>query len=273
MDEIRLSLDENTLASLRAPASPPNRIPEDLLRLIQLLAALVQTIAVLATGAWVFYLYTTFQRTSNEYALKIAGKQLEQTILSLQQADRTLRQADYELRKSEIELGRLVQTPLAITHQIRITPLARPHDGRTLYLASYYYTFTNSANKPIEISYLFADAFLAQSPMHPQQPIPVNDVTTTRPLTWRPVFARAFNCRNWKPNMDLQVDGDTALAEHCGAGTGTAKSGETLQGEMHVLVRGEPHNLIKFRIRITIDGTTRIDVKDLAPLIQEKQRS
>jgi hypothetical protein len=270
MAHVQISFDDPTLAILRPPAH--SRIPEDFVRLVALLAAFVQTLAILATGAWVCYLYITYQRASNAYALQIAGKQLEQARLGLQQAERTLEQSGYDLRKSQIELGRIVQTPLVITHQIRITPLAPAHRGKRLYLASYYYTFTNSANVPVEISYLVADAFLAHAPPHPLHALAVNDVTTGSPLAWEPVLQAAFICRDdWQPGMKLRVGQKVVEAEHCGAGTGKAKSGETLQGEAHVLLSGTPRDLIKFRIRITIGGTTRIDIKDLAPLRPENR--
>jgi hypothetical protein len=274
MAQVQLALDNATIAALRPP--PSSRIPEDVVRIVTLLATFIQTVAILATGAWVGYLYLTYQRASNEYALQIAEKQLAQARLGLRQAEQTLKQSAYDLRKSEIELGRIVQTPLVITHQLRVTPVGAVQHGKRLYFASYMYTFTNTANEPVQVSYVIADAFLAHTPAAPSRPIAVNDLTTAEPLRWQRVFQRGFNCRDWQPNTDVTfTDGsvtESALAEHCGAGTGTAKSGETMQGQFGVLVRGHPRDLLLFRVRCAINGgATRTDIKDYAPLVPEQK--
>jgi hypothetical protein len=261
--QVQLSVDEATLAHLR-PSASASRIPEDVVRVIQLLATLLgllatllQTLAILVAGAWVYYLYATFQRASNHQALAIAAAQLEQAKLSRQQA--------------ALELGRLVQTPLAITQQLSVAPLSQMLDEQRLYLANYTYRFTNSGNKPVEVSYIITDAFLAHPPPRPARPIPVNDVTSASPLTWVRFDRRAFNCRDWQPNTGLTTpEGELVPAEHCGAGSGIVKSGETTEGKLSALVYGRPRDLIQFRARCTIDGKTRMDLSDYAPLTQEK---
>ncbi|HSY50224.1 MAG TPA: hypothetical protein VLC46_15525 [Thermoanaerobaculia bacterium] len=250
--DVHLSVDEKALASLRPPA-PASRIPEDVVRVVQL----VQAVAIIVAGVWVYYLYVTFQRPSNQTTLLIASAQLEQ--------------AKLELKKATIELGRLIQTPLAIAHQIRVTPVGSTRAGQRLYLASYVYRFTNNGNKQLEVSYVLADGFLAHPPPRPARAIAVNDVTSASPLTWEPLFRRGFNCRDWQPKAVVRLDGDAAHAEHCGGGSGIVKSGETTEGKLSVLVYGRPRDLIQFRARCAIDGATRIDLSDYAPLAQDKQ--
>src|SRR5580765_526407 len=121
MADIHLIIDEKTLERLR-PEAPTNHIPEDVVRVTQSLAALIQTIAILATGAWVVYLYITFQGPSNADALEISSAQVTQAVLSREQAE-------LELRKAKIEVGRLIQTPLAITHELHITFIGPARSG------------------------------------------------------------------------------------------------------------------------------------------------
>lgn len=261
-----VDITEQELQRLPA-ATPPGRF----VTLMPVVAAVVQTLAILVTGAWVYYVYATFQRQNNANTLKVGDAQLQQATLSRQQAE-------LELRKTSIELGRLVQNPLAITHQLRVTAVGQRRKGQQRYFASYTYTFTNTANKPTEVSYLIADAFIARPGYALRKPIAINDdVTTTTPLRWEPLLTRAFNCRDWKAGVPLTFTDDAGRvvsmpAEHCGKGTGTAQSGETLQGQFGILLRGYPHDLIMFRLRCVINGATRTDISDYAPLVPETQR-
>ena len=237
---IRVSADQALLDALRRPHERWGT--EASLRLAQILA-------LLAAGGWAFYIYATFQRENNRLALDAARQQRKQAELALQQTQ-------LAIRKDQLEVDKLSQTPISTTERLRVFPLQATTTAPTAtgsYLVTYDYTLTNSGNGRLVISPVMAEAFVARNDPA-KADIVVNDVGDDGAVHWEVLSRRGYMAtESWKPKIKVVNGNDEAFAEQGGAGTGPIKSGESVDGNITLLIRGKPTDFVGFRVRFTVD--------------------
>jgi hypothetical protein len=258
---VLLSLDEEARDTIRKPA--PRWDTEATLRLAQIVGLLI-------AGCWAYYIYATFQKESNELALKAGKAHLRESELALQKTQ-------LEIQKSAIEVNRLGQAPVNTTERLRVDALT----GSDAYLVTYDYTFTNVGNARVTISPVMPEAFLAHAPAASADTV-VNDVGDPGPFHWQVLSRRGFIAPDqWRKEVKVINGTDEALAEQGDGGTGTMNAGEALDGNITVLVHGKPTDFIGFRIRYAVTpdsknaGSNLERLRSFSPLgvISEKKGS
>jgi len=230
--DVHLTVEQAILDAVRKPAQRWNT--EATLRVFQI-------VAIIIGGAWAYYTYVTFQKKSNDLALKAAQARLRESELALQKAQ-------VDIQKGTIEVNRMSQAPVTTTERLHIEPLA---DAKS-YFVSYDYTFANSGNGRVMITPVMAEAFVARTPAMDGDTL-INDVADPGALQWQVLSRHGFVARDhWRADMKVVNLPDEALAENGGGGTGTMNAGESLDGNITLLVHGKPTDFVGFRIRYSI---------------------
>jgi hypothetical protein len=222
---------------------------------------LVQLLAILAAGCWGYFTYATFNRESNRLGLEAARAHLKHATLELQQAR-------LDIEKTSADVQKLQQTPVTTREEIYVTSLI---GSQNYYLVRYHYSFTNDGQKPIAIGPLMAESFVARPPILADGALIINNVGDPGPLRWEVVARQGFIASEvWSPGLNVVNNGDTAIAQRGGGGTGTLDAGETTENTIRLLVHGKPTDFIGFRVRYGINGGTtpsnRQRLRELRPL-------
>jgi hypothetical protein len=230
--DVHLTLDPQALDALGK--SKPRWDTEVTMRIAQIGALLV-------AGGWAYFTYVTFQKESNRLSLAASEARLTESQLSL-------KKTDLDIKKGTIEVSRLSQAPVTTTERLNIQPVA----GSKGYLVSYDYTFTNSGTGKVMIDALIAEAFVAHTPVNDGDTV-INDVGDGGPLQWELRSQKGFVADpHWKPTVKV-VSGPTEIdGENGGGGTGVMNAGESLDGNITLLVHGQPTDFVGFRVRYSI---------------------
>jgi hypothetical protein len=248
MPRFRISADQALLNALR-PSARGKWDTEVWLRIFQIIGMLVG-------ASWIAYLYLTYQQESNILALETAQAQLQQAKLDYRKTKLDLRKTELDVAKSGIEVDRLGQTPLITTENLKVAPL-REDPGA--YFVSYDYTFNNPPGNPeLTITEVMAEAFVARSEARVTRAgVLVNDVAEPGLLRWDCISRRGFrDPSRWArigPQAPVVKGDETASPEYGGGGTGPMKGGEKIDGNITLLIRGRPTDLVGFRIRYTVN--------------------
>jgi hypothetical protein len=231
--DVRLSVDSEVLEAIRRPQTNGFSWEK--------LGNVVKVVALILGGLGAYHTYATFTKKSNELALQAAEAHLEESKLARERAK-------FEIEKSRIEVGKMSQAPVTTAERLRIEPLR----GTNNYYVSYDYSFLNSGSGQVTILCLMAESFLARSPANAAAVL-VNDPGDDGALKWEPKSLRGFlDIASWKPGIAVMSGRETASAEEGGGGTGTINSGESLDGNIALLVNGKPSDFVGFRIRYAV---------------------
>lgn len=233
---VRLAADAQLLNALRQP-----KPKIDLNAIVQL----VQIVALMAGGAWAYYLYLSFQEESNSLALEAARLSQVQARLSLKKTTLEMRQSAHELAKGE-------QTP--VTDSAATTAEAVAGEAKT-YLITFSYGWTNTGDSPITISPVLAEAFYGEVPTRLPAVVVLNDVSEKGIVRWGLKSRRGYIvASDWKPDTEVVNDDDSAPAERGGGGVARLQRGESATGLIMMRVTGKLTDLVGFRVRYTIDA-------------------
>lgn len=246
MDDIRLTIADETVSALREAREKKDRVGPAL--------TIFQITSIVAAGIWTLYTYITFQGESNALALRLAA-------LQEQQSRGAIKLATLDTRKRAIEVARGEQTPVALSHELKAVRLHSLPHGRIRYLITYNYLITNVSDRPVNLDNVIINGFYASTGRLTSDSTEVNDFLQSSPVKWAGVFRHAHMLLGWKQGVAL-VDGDGPIpTDHGGGGTGTAKSGEALQGGVDLLLSAKPSDLIGFKVRLRLGETKELKDK------------
>ncbi len=239
MNDVQLTLSNETVSALRL-ASAPRDFGASALTIFQ-----ITSIAV--AGFLTLYTYVTFQGESNA--------------LALQQSRVAISLATLDTQKRAMEVARGKQTPVTLSHELKAVRLHALRGGRVRYLITYNYLITNVSDRPVKLDNIIIRGFCAGTDQRTSDSIEVNDFANSKPVRWKPIFKRAHMLLGWRQGVAFKDGSEVIVAEHGGGGTGTAKSGESLQGGLDLLLTAKPSDLIGFKVRLRLGETDELKDK------------
>jgi len=239
MDEVRLTLADDTVNALRGSTASKDYAASAL--------TIVQITSIAAAGFFTLYTYMTFQRESN--ALALQQSRVANTLTTL------------DTRKRATEVSRAEQTPVTLSHELKAVRLHALRGGRTRYLITYNYLITNVSDRQVNLDNIIIRGFSASTDQRTGDSVEVNDFAKSKPVRWRPIFRRAHMLLGWRQGVAFKDGDEVIVAEHGGGGTGIAKSGESLQGGLDLLLTARPSDLIGFKVRMRLGETDELKDK------------